>query len=279
MNSPLEKATRFRALHERPQPFVIPNPWDVGSARLLESLGFEALATSSAGFAFSIGRPDNAAGREAVLEHSRALVEATALPVSADLENGFGDAPEVVADTIRRAAGVGLAGGSIEDSTQRAGAPVYEHALAVERVRAAAEVARSLPIPFTLTARAENHIVGRPDLADTIRRLQAYQEAGADVLLAPGLIRRDEIATVVRSIDRPLNVIMGIPGCDLTLADLAELGVRRISVGSALARVALAALLRAAREIREHGTFTFGKEAAPSREINALFSRPLPSAV
>jgi len=261
---------RFRALHERPGVFAIPNPWDVGSARVLEGLGFEALATTSAGFAFSVGRRDYGVPRDAMLAHAAVLVGATDLPVSADLENGFGDAPETVAETIRLAAATGLAGGSIEDSTRRPDAPIYELAHAVDRIRAAAEVARSLPAPFVLTGRAENFLHGRRDLADTIARLQAYQEAGAEVLYAPGLRSEQEIASVVRSVDRPVNVIP-LPTMELDLARLEALGVKRVSVGSALARLALGAFLRGARELREQGTFGFVREALSSAEANGLF--------
>jgi 2-methylisocitrate lyase-like PEP mutase family enzyme len=273
MSTQTEKASAFQALHRRDGAFVIPNPWDLGTARLLAQLGFEALATTSAGYAFSIGVCDGEVGRDAMLAHAAEIVSATELPVSADLENGFGDGPGTVAETIRLAAATGLAGGSIEDSTGRRDEPVYAHELAVARVRAAAEMARSLDVPFVLTARAENHIVGRPDLRDTIRRLQAYQEAGADVLYAPGLASREEIAAVVQSIDRPLNVLMGLPGLRLSLAELSELGVKRVSVGSALSRAALGAFLRAAREMRERGTFSFSGEAASSREISGMLRR------
>jgi 2-methylisocitrate lyase-like PEP mutase family enzyme len=201
----------------------------------------------------------------------RAIVGATDLPVSADLENAFGDDPATVAETFRMAAEAGLAGGSVEDSTGRAGEPIYERGLAVERVRAAVEAVRALPFPFTLTARAENYLVGRPDLEDTIQRLQAYQEAGADVLYAPGLRTREDIAAVVSSVDRPVNVVMGLQGVQLSLAELAEIGVKRVSVGSALARVALGAFLRAAREMRESGTFSFAADAVTTRELNAAF--------
>jgi 2-methylisocitrate lyase-like PEP mutase family enzyme len=271
MKSQTEKAAAFRALHEREGAFIIPNPYDAGTARILEHLGFEALATTSAGFAFSIGKRDNSVGRDAVMEHARAIVSATDLPVSADLENGFGEDPETVAETFRRAAAAGLAGGSIEDSTGRREDPIYDHGLAAERVRAAVEAVRSLPFPFTVTGRAENYLWGRPDLKDTIQRLQAYQEAGADVLYAPGLRSREDIAAVVRSVDRPVNVVMGLQGVQLSLAELAEIGVKRISVGSALSRVALGAFLRAAREMREHGTFTFSADVVSTRELNALF--------
>src|SRR5436190_4667265 len=236
MATQAEKGTTFRALHEGDRAFIIPNPWDVGSARLLQSLGFEALATTSAGFAFSIGKTDGAVDRETMLKHAAALVAATDLPVSADLENGYGDNPAHVAETIRLAADIGLAGCSIEDVPQGRGQAPYELSLAAERVRAAAEAAHSLPFPFMLTARAENYIVGRPDLRDTIARLQAFQQAGADVLYAPGLTTKEDISAVVRSVDRPVNVIMALQGAQLSLADLSALGVKRISVGSALAR-------------------------------------------
>jgi 2-methylisocitrate lyase-like PEP mutase family enzyme len=272
MISQAEKGGAFRALHTRPGAFIIPNPFDAGTARLLERLGFEALATTSAGYAFTMGRRDNAIGRDQMMRHVADIVSATTLPVSADLENGFGDSAEVVAETVRLGAAAGLAGGSIEDSRNRAGLPQYELELAAERVRAAVEVARALPFPFTLTARAENFLVGNPDLADTIKRLQAYQAAGADVLYAPGLTSKDDIATVARSVDRPINVVMGLQGVQLSRAELAELGVKRISVGSALSRAALGAFLRAAREMRDHGTFTFAADAVPYREISDMFS-------
>jgi len=271
MRSQAEKAAAFRALHYRDHAFIIPNPWDVGTARLLAHLGFEALATTSAGFAFSLGQRDNTIGRELMMDHVRSIAAATDLPVSADLENGFGDDPETVATTIRMAGGTGLAGGSIEDSTGRPEDPIYDLGLATERVRAAVEAARSLPCPFTLTARAENYLVGRRDLADTIRRLQAYQEAGADVLYAPGLASKDDIVAVVRSVDRPVNVVMGLQGAQLSLAELSEIGVKRVSVGSSLSRAALGAFLRAAREMREQGTFSFAADAVSFREISALF--------
>lgn len=255
MATQAEKALAFRALHQRKQAFIIPNPWDVGTAKMLETLGFEALATTSMGFALSIGKRDNAAGREAVLAHASQLIAATHLPISADLENGFGDAPETCAETIRLAAKAGLVGGSIEDSTGRADDPIYELKFAAERVRSAVAAARALPFSFTLTARAENYLHGRPDLKDTIRRLQAYQEAGADVLYAPGLTTKEEIVEVVRSVDRPVNVLMGLRDVHWNLQELSDMGVRRISVGSGLYRVALAAFLRSAKEMRERGTF------------------------
>ena len=275
MITQFEKARAFRALHERPGAFIIPNPWDSGTARILQHLGFEALATTSMGFAFSTGQPDNTIGRDAMIEHVAAISAATPLPVSADLENGFGDSPEAAAETIRLAAAAGAVGGSIEDSNDAApgaGAePIYEIAHAADRIRAAAETARALPFPFTLTGRAENYLHGRPDLRDTIARLQAYQEAGADVLYAPGLAKKEEIVEIVKSVDRPVNVVMGLVGVQLGLAELSAMGVKRVSVGSALCRAALGAFLRAGREMREHGTFTFGAEAAPAREITAIF--------
>jgi 2-methylisocitrate lyase-like PEP mutase family enzyme len=266
-----DKGQAFRALHERNHAFIIPNPWDVGTARLLAQLGFEALATTSAGYAFSAGQRDNTIDRPETIAHGAAIAAATDLPVSADLENGFGDAPEIVAETIRLAAAAGLVGGSIEDMSRQADHSIYERDHAVERVRAAAEAARALPFPFTLTARAENYLVGRPDLGDTISRLQAYQMAGADVLYAPGLTTADDIAAVVRSLDRPVNVVMGLQGVRLSLAELSAIGVRRVSVGSALSRAALGAFLRAAREMREHGVFTFAEQAVSYRDINAMF--------
>ena len=266
-----EKGAAFAELHKRAEAFIIPNPWDVGSARLLAHLGFEALATTSAGFAFSLGKADNTVTRDETLAHTAALVAATDLPVSVDLEKGFGDAPGVVAETIRLTAGKGAVGGSIEDSTGSPDNPIYDRALAVARIQAAAEAAHSLPFPFTLTARAENYLVGKPDLKDTIERLQLYQDAGADVLYAPGLTSRDDIATLVSSVDRPVNVLMGMPGIKLNRAELSALGVKRISVGGALARCALGAFLRAAEEMREHGTFGFVEDAANFRMLNSIF--------
>jgi 2-methylisocitrate lyase-like PEP mutase family enzyme len=236
----------------------------------LAHLGFEALATTSAGFAFSIGRRDYSLTREQVLAHAAEMVAATDLPVSADLEGGFGEDPETVAETFRLAAATGLAGGSIEDSTGRADNPIYELQLAIERVRAAAEVTKALPFPFMLTARCENYLVGRTDLNDTIARLQAYQEAGANVLYAPGLRTKEDIAAVVSEVDRPVNVLMGLQGVQLSLAELSEIGVKRVSVGSALSRAALGAFLRAGRELREHGTFTFAEDAVSYRDVSAM---------
>ncbi len=271
MRTQTEKGVAFRALHRRDGAFIIPNPWDIGTARLLAHLGFEALATTSAGYAFSIGQRDNTVGRDRMIAHVREIAAATDLPVSADLENGFGDDPETAAETIRLGAAAGLVGGSIEDSTTRRDDPIYELDRAAERVRAAAEAAHSLPFPFTLTARAENLLFGRTDLNDTIKRLQAYQDAGADVLYAPGLASKDDIAAVVSSLDRPVNVLMGLAGVRLSLAELSEIGVKRVSVGSVLSRVALGAFLRAAEEMRDHGTFNFGEATVSFRDISAMF--------
>jgi 2-methylisocitrate lyase-like PEP mutase family enzyme len=271
MSTQAEKGAFFRALHAQAQAFIIPNPWDVGTARLLAGLGFQALATTSAGYAFSIGRQDRRVGRDDMIAHVGAIASATDLPVSADLENGYGDAPETVAETIRLAAAAGVVGGSIEDATGRPEDPIYEPRAAAERVRAAAEAARSLPFPFTLTGRAENYLWGRPDRGDTIKRLQAYQDGGADVLYAPGLTRKEDVAAVVRSVDRPVNVLMGLRGVALSLAELSEIGVKRVSVGSALSRAALGAFLRAAREMQEQGTFTFAADAPSHRDVDALF--------
>jgi len=270
----VQKAEAFRALHARPKPFIIPNPWDAGTARMLAKLGFEALATTSAGFAFSAGLLDNQVGRERMLGHVAVIAAATDLPVSADLENGFGDDPEAVAETIRLAAATGIVGGSIEDSLDRPGEKVYDIGHATDRIRAAVEAVRSLPFPFTLTARAENYLVGIPDLADTIRRLQAYQEAGADVLYAPCVTTREEITAIVRSVDRPVNFLMGTQPQRFTLEELGATGVRRVSVGSALSAAALGAFLRGAREMRETGTFTYAAEAAGFGEISKLLGQP-----
>lgn len=277
--SQADKAQRFVALHERPGAFVIPNPWDVGTARMLAGLGFEALATTSAGLAFSLGRRDGegAVSREEAIEHARTIVDATPLPVSADLENGFGDAPEAVAATVAMATEVGLAGCSIEDATGRPDRPIYERAHAIERVAAAVEAARAGAFPFVLTARAENFLHGRPDLDDTIARLQAFEAAGADVLYAPGLRDLETIRQVCAAVHRPVNVIIGIAGTSFSVEQLAAAGVRRISLGSALSRVALGAVLQAAREIKEQGTFGFADAAASFAELNG-FMQPGPDA-
>ncbi|MCE1118665.1 MULTISPECIES: isocitrate lyase/PEP mutase family protein [Pseudomonas] len=270
------RAEAFKVLHERDGAFVIPNPWDAGSARMLAALGFEALATTSAGLAFSLGRPDaeGALSLDETLVNAQAIVDATPLPVAADLENGFGDLPEDCAQTILRAAAIGLVGGSIEDASGRGDAPIYDFDLSVARVRAAVEAARQLPFPFTLCARAENLLHGKLDLDDTIRRLQAYAEAGADVLYAPGLRSVDEIRAVVQAVaPKPVNVLMGMPGVPLGVNQLQDLGVKRISVGSSLARAALGAFQRAALEIRDQGTFGYGEQALPFAQLNDLFRR------
>lgn len=273
-NSLKNRAEVFKSLHQRTGIFVVPNPWDAGSAKVLESLGFEALATTSAGLAFSLGRPDGHASisREETLQNIRDIIAATNLPVSADLENGFGDSPETCAETILLAAKAGLAGGSIEDATGNPNDPIYSFDHAVERIKASVAAARSLPYPFTLTARAENLIHGRPDLNDTIRRLEAFADAGADVLFAPGLKTREEIEAVVKAVaPRPLNVVMGLSGGDFSLNMLAEIGVKRVSLGSSLIRAAYGAFFRAAEEIRQQGTFIFANEAKPYADINKLF--------
>ncbi|WEX86598.1 isocitrate lyase/phosphoenolpyruvate mutase family protein [Sinorhizobium garamanticum] len=273
MSDQQAKFNRLKGLHEGDRAFVIPNPWDAGSARLLTSLGFEALATTSAGYAFSKGKRDSFAGlsRAEILENAAEIVGATDLPVSADLEDGFGAAPETCAETVRMACGVGLVGGSIEDATGDPNAPIYDLSHAVERIRAAAEAIRDLP--FLLTARAENYLWERPDLDDTIRRLQAFSEAGADVLYAPGLPDIDAIRAVCRAVDKPVNVVMGLQGRSYSVAELSEAGVRRISVGGSFARAALGALMRAAQEVKSSGTFTYAVDAIPGAVIGQLMSQ------
>ena len=273
MKTQAEKAQAFRALHDRGEPFLIPNPWDVGTARLLEQTGFEALATTSAGFAYSTGRRDHGVPRDEMIEHSAQLVAAVDLPVSADLENGFGDSAEAVAETLRMAVAAGLVGCSIEDSTNDAENPIYEIGHATDRVRAAAEIARGLSFPFMFTARAENYLHGRKDLADTIARLQAFQGAGADVLYAPGMTDTEEIATVIRSVDRPVNVLAGMQGTKFDMETFGRIGVRRVSVGGALTRVALSAFLGAAREMKERGTFSFVNGPVSTSEISEFMGR------
>ncbi len=269
--SQAEKAEIFLSMHHEAKAFIIPNPWDIGTARLLAQLGYRALATTSAGYAFSIGQRDNTIDRETMMSHVKDIVEATNLPVSADLENGFGDSPETVAETIQFSSKVGLVGASIEDATNQQDNPIYEFELAVDRIRAAAEAKRSFAHPFVLTGRTENYLVGRPDLKDTIKRLQAYQEAGADVLYAPGVTSKDDIAAIVHSVDRPVNVVMGLQGVKLSVDELTEIGVKRISVGSSLSRAALGAFLRAANEMLEKGTFNFSDDAVSYAEISAMF--------
>jgi 2-methylisocitrate lyase-like PEP mutase family enzyme len=264
----------FKTLHERAGIFVIPNPWDAGSAKMLAVLGFEALATTSAGLAFSLGKRDgeSAVTREEALKNAQDIINATNIPVSADLENGYGIDPEDCAETILLAARMGLVGGSIEDTTGRPEDPIIPFDLAVERVKAAVKAARSLPFPFMLTARAENLIHGKPDLNDTIRRLEAFADAGADVLFAPGLKTLEEIATVVKAVaPRPVNVVAGLGQTTFTIADLAAIGVKRVSLGSTLARVAYGSFLRAADEIHQQGTFSFAAGTMPYGEINDMF--------
>lgn len=267
MSCQTRKFERFRDLHHRDAAFVMPNPWDAGSALLLASLGFEALATTSAGYAFAVGKRDSSASlsRDEILENAAQIVGATALPVSADLEDGFGTTPEICAQTVLLACNIGLVGGSIEDATGDPDSPVMDFGLAVDRIRAAAEAAQSLP--FLLTARAENFICGRPDLGDTIRRLQAFSEAGAHVLYAPGLPDLDAIRTVCAQVDKPVNVVMGLKGPVHSVAELSDAGVRRISVGGSFARAALGGLMRAAQEVRTKGTFTYAEDALPGSVI------------
>lgn len=264
------KYQQFKILHERPGAFVIPNPWNAGTARFLTALGFEALATTSAGLGLAIGRRDSAGGlsREVVLENAKEILEATPLPVSADLEEGFGPDPASCADTIEQAEGIGLVGGSIEDATGDPDDPIFDFEQSVDRVRAAAEASRDLP--FILTARAENFLYGRADLEGTIKRLQAFEEAGAEVLYAPGLPSLEAISAVCAAVDKPVNVVMGLSGTTYSLEELQAVGVKRISVGGAFARAALGAFLRAAKEVKEQGTFTFAAEALPDVEVRGL---------
>jgi 2-methylisocitrate lyase-like PEP mutase family enzyme len=267
-----QKYEAFKALHERKGIFVIPNPWNAGTAKILTALGFEALATTSAGYAFSAGREDSTTSlnRAAVLENAREIVDATHLPVSADLQDGFGPSPEFCAETIRLASAVGLSGGSIEDATGDPDAPIYDFQLAVERVAAAAETAQTHQ--FLLTARAENFLHDRPNLEDTIKRLQAFAEAGADVLYAPGLPNLKAIREVCSSISKPVNVLMGLQGSTFSVEELAAAGVKRVSVGGSFARAALGAFVRAAREVKDKGTFTYSKDAISHIEVTAYMA-------
>jgi len=266
----MSKGSEFRGLHEQEGAFIIPNPWDVGTARILASLGFKALATTSAGMAFSLGVGDGGVAREDVLAHCRALVAATDLPVSADLEKGFGDNPESAAETVRAAAATGLAGCSLEDFTGDRNDPIFPFALAVERIAAAVEAKRGLAGDFVLTARCENLIRGRDDLDDTIARLQAYGAAGADVLYAPGLRDLETIRMVCAAVDKPVNVLAGLPGMNFGLDEMAAAGVKRISVGGLLARVSFGAFIAAAQTMAEQGSFAFAKDAIGSAKIEAL---------
>ncbi len=270
MTSQADKAARFEALHQRPGAFVIPNPWDAGTARLLASLGFEALATTSLGLAITLGRATVTSAE--ILANCKAIADATDLPVNADLENCGAHEPRQAAEMIRLAFESGMVGGSIEDATGEADNPIYDFALAAERVRAAAEVAHALPIPFLLTARAENLLHGRTGLDDTIRRLQAFEAAGADVLYAPGLKDLATIRTVVQAVTKPVNVVMSHADPALTVADLSAAGVKRISVGGSIARYAMASLLKAGREMKDNGGFTFVRDAAPARQLMSGFA-------
>ena len=262
-----DKAVRFRALHEAPGAFVIPNPWDAGSARILAALGFPALATSSGASAGTLGRRDGKVTREEALAHSRAIVDATDLPVAADLEKGFGDAPSAAAETIRLAASVGLVGGSIEDATGDKQAPLFDIATATARVAAAVAAARALSFPFTLTARTENFLRGNPDLEDTIKRLQAFEKAGADVLMAPGLPDLAAVRAVCAAVSKPVNFMVGIKGKSFTAAELTSAGVKRISLATSLYRTAMSGLIDAAREVKEAGTFGYVDRGVTSAEL------------
>ncbi len=267
------KFEHFKQLHQRPEAFVMPNPWDAGSARLLAHLGFDALATTSAGYAFSKGKRDSfaALGRHEILANAAEIANAVDLPVSADLEDGFGSTPQACAETVSAACRTGLIGGSIEDATGDPDAPIYDIAHAIDRIQATAEAARGLP--FLLTARAENYLWGRADLSDTIKRLQAFSEAGADVLYAPGLPDLDAIRTVCQEVDKPVNVVMGLSGATYSVPQLSQAGVRRISVGGSFARTAFAALRSAAQEIMTSGTFNYAQNAIPNREISKLMAQ------
>ncbi len=265
-----DKALRLRALHEGPQPFLIPNAWDGASARILVQMGFEALATSSSASAATLGRRDGRLTRDEALAHIGVIVAAVDCPVAADLENGFSEAPEGVAETLRLAAAAGVVGGSIEDASGDSSRPLYERGLAVERVAAAVEAARALPFPFTLAARSEGFVRGAPDLAETIRRLQAFEQAGADVLFAPGLPDLAAVRAVCQAVSKPVNFMAGIRGRSFSVADLAAAGVKRISLATSLYRAALSGLVRAAREVRERGTFGYVDEVLTSTEMGAF---------
>lgn len=261
----------FRELHERIGAFVIPNPWDVGSARILAGLGFEALATTSAGMAFAMGVPEGTVNKEATLKHCREMVSATSLPVSADLEKGFGDTPQSVFETIKAASATGLAGCSIEDHTGSKDNPIYDLSLATERIAAARQACDELPKDFVLTARCENLLWGKPALDEVIQRLQSYEQAGADVLYAPGLHDLDTIKKVCSAMTKPVNIVMGMPGATFNINELAEVGVKRISIGSSFARLAYGSLVDAANEIRQDGTFGFSEKAIGFNDLEAYF--------
>jgi len=264
----------FRALHEQSGAFVIPNPWDVGSARILAGMGFKALATTSGGMAYALGKPDGQVSREQALRHCSDIVAATPLPVSADLENGFGDTPESVFQTITDAGAIGLAGGSIEDYTGRPDAPIFDLTLATERIEAASEACKNLSEDFVLTARCEHLVWGGTDIGEVIKRLQAYENAGADVLFAPGLDDFDAIREVCSAVSKPVNVIMSTPGLTFGVSELADVGVKRISIGSAFAQVAYGSLIASAREIAKSGSFEFTKDAIDYVELEAFFQPP-----
>ena len=265
-----EKAARFRALHDGPGAFVIPNPWDVASARILDGLGFEALATSSAASACSVGRRDGGLTRDEALAHARIIVNATDLPVSADLERGFGDAPEIVAETIRLAADAGLVGCTIEDTTGNQDKPLYDFGLAVERIAAAAQTAHALGLPFILTARAHNLMYANPSLEDTIIRLQAFERAGADVLFAPGLPDLNAVRAVCTALSKPVNFMAGIKDKSFSVAELADAGVKRISLATSLYRAAMTGFLEAASEVKDSGQFRFLDRCASTPELVKL---------
>ncbi len=268
-----EKAKAFRALHTGTDAFIMPNPHDAGSAVILEKIGFKALATSSAGFAFTTGQTDYGVTRESVVDHIAALTAVTDLPVSADLENGFFDSADEVAETIRQAAGAGAVGGSIEDSASAEyGSALYDIDYAKERIAAAVEAKKALGFDFTLTARAENYSVGQPDLAEVIARLQAYQEAGADVLFAPGVIKAEDVRSVLENIDKPLSVMIGSPAVKVSVSELSGLGVKRVSVGPFLTIAALGAFVKAGRELMETGGITFAEDALGYGDIDAMFT-------
>ena len=273
--SQAKRAQAFRALHERPGMFLMPNPWDAGTAKLFASLGFEALATTSLGLASSLGRVDGtlAVSREELIANCRQIAAATDLPLNADLENGYADDPDQAAEIFRLAAEAGVVGGSIEDASGDASKPIYDFDLAVKRVAAAARVAHSLPFPFTFTARAENYLHGRPDFEDTVRRLRAFAEAGADVLYAPGLRDLATIRRLVAAVPGPVNIVMGMIDPEITVGELAEAGVKRVSIGGALARRAYAAVRDAAISMRDAGSFRWVREAMPGKELNAIFEK------
>jgi 2-methylisocitrate lyase-like PEP mutase family enzyme len=268
------RGERFRQLHAGDEVLVLPNPWDIGTARLFANLGFHGLATTSAGLAFSLGRRDGdaAVSRDETLEHVRTIVEATPLPVTADLENGFGESPETVAQTVRLAGEIGLAGASIEDATYRPDDPILAPGLAIERIQAAVEAARALPYTFTLTARSENFIRGRPDLDDTLSRLQAFEAAGADVLYAPGLPDASALRLACSSVAKPFNYVAGFARSKFTLGELKEIGVRRVTTGTSLCRAGLTAVVRAAREVLDQGSFDYVDGVHSVADFNELIA-------